>query len=97
MAFFEMRRKARGFVIIDVEPGKEREIAEKLMEYGEVKEVHVTPGEHDLIVVLEMEREIITPPSEKMGRFVTDVISKIEGIQNTITITPSISLAKSPK
>ncbi len=95
MAFFEMRRKARGFVLVDVEPGKEREIAEKLIGYDEVKEVHVTPGEHDLMVVLEVEREIIAHPSEKMGRFVTDVISKIEGIQNTITIIPSISLAKS--
>ncbi len=95
MPFFEMRRKARGFVLVDVEPGREREIAEKLMEYEEVKEAHVTPGEHDLIVVLEVEREIITPPSEKIGKFVTDVISKIEGIQNTITIIPSISLTKS--
>ncbi len=49
------------------------------------------------MVVLEVEREIITPPSEKMGRFVTDVISKIEGIQNTITIIPSISIVKSQK
>jgi DNA-binding Lrp family transcriptional regulator len=94
MSSFEMRRKARGFVLLDVKPGMEREIAEKLMEFSEVKETHVIPGQHDLLVVLEIERELITPPSEKIMNFVTELSDKIEGIQNTVTIVPTVSLTK---
>lgn len=93
-ASFQMKRKVRGFVFVDAEPGKEREIANRLMELDEVKEAHVVPGEHDLMIVLEIEREIIARTSEKLMKFVTDVIRATKGVRDTETIMPMFSLTK---
>lgn len=44
---------AIGFVLIDVEPGKEREVYEALIKVEDVKELHPLFGEHDLIAKVE--------------------------------------------
>lgn len=90
----EMKRKARAFVLIETEPGKEKEVLEKLLEFNEVKEVHIYAGEMDLIAVLETEREVIVPSSEKITDFVIEKISSIRGIQDTETLIPTYSKTK---
>ncbi|UCE43985.1 MAG: Lrp/AsnC ligand binding domain-containing protein, partial [Candidatus Bathyarchaeota archaeon] len=70
----EMKRRARAFVLIETDPGKEKEIMEKLFELDEVKEVHIYSGEMDLIVVLETRREIIVPSSKRITDIVIDKI-----------------------
>ena len=94
MHAFEMRRKARAFVLVDTEPGKEEEVLKKLIELDEVKEGHIVPGEHDIILILEFERELIAPVEEKIMRFVTSKVATAEGVKDTHTIIPSYSLTK---
>jgi len=39
MSVKEMKRKARAFVLIETDPGKEKEVMEKLLKFDQVKEV----------------------------------------------------------
>ena len=90
----EMKRKARAFVLIETDPGKEKEVMEKLLKFDQVKEVHIYSGEMDLIAVLETEREIIVPSSKRVSDFVIDKIQRIPEIQDTETIIPTYSKTK---
>jgi DNA-binding Lrp family transcriptional regulator len=94
MSVEEMKRKVRAFVLIETEPGKEKEVMEKLLKYEEVKEVHIYSGEMDLIAVLETEREMLVPSSKKVADLVIDKIQSIKAIQDTETIIPTYSKTK---
>ena len=94
MSAEEMKRKARTFVLIETDPGKEKEVMEKLLEFDEVKEVHIYSGEMDLIAVLETDREILVPNSKKVTDFVMDKIQGISEIQDTETLIPTYSKTK---
>jgi len=94
MSAEEMKRKARAFVLIETDPGKEKTVMEKLLKFDEVKEVHIYAGEMDLIAVLETEREIVVPSSKKITDFVIDKIQSIAEIQDTETIIPTHSKTK---
>jgi len=90
----ETLRKARAFVLLTVDLGKEKEVMEKLLKFDEVKEAHIITGEKDLIVVLETESEIILPSWKKISDFVINKIGKIDGVKDTETIIPTRSKIK---
>jgi DNA-binding Lrp family transcriptional regulator len=69
-----------GFVQICVDFGKEREIAEKLRQMPEVREVYGTFGHFDLIAKVEGN----TP--EEIGNIVIEKIRKTPGVNLTETI-----------
>jgi len=94
MSAEEMKRKVRAFVLVETEPGKEKEVMEKLLKYEEVKEVHIYSGEMDLFVVLETERDMLVPSSKKVADLVIDKIQSIKAIQDTETIIPTYSKTK---
>ena len=94
MSAEEMKRKVRAFVLVETEPGKEKEVMEKLLKYDEVKEVHIYSGEMDLFVVLETERDMLVPSSKKVADLVIDKIQSIKAIQDTETIIPTYSKTK---
>jgi len=92
-----MKGKYRAFVLIDVSPGKERKIAEKLLKYNEIVEVHLITGEYDILAVLEFElygKQVFTSFQETASKFVLDKIRRLGFVQNTNTIIPSLSLSK---
>jgi len=92
-----MKGKYRAFVLIDVAPGKERKIAEKLLKYNEIVEVHLITGEYDILAVLEFElygKQVFTSFQETASKFVLDKIRRLGFVQNTNTIIPSLSLSK---
>ena len=92
-----MRGKYRAFVFIDVAPGKERKVAEKLLKYNEIVEVHLITGEYDILAVLEFElygKQVFTSFQETASKFVLDRIRKLGCVQDTNTIIPSLSLSK---
>ncbi len=94
MSAREMTRQARAFVLIETDPGKEKEVMEKLLKFDEVKEVHLYAGEMDLIAVLETEREVVVPGSKKITDFVIDKVQSIAEVQDTETIIPTYSKTK---
>jgi DNA-binding Lrp family transcriptional regulator len=80
--------------MIKTDPGREREVAEKLNKLAEVKEVHLIAGEWDILVVVETEREIVLPTDEKVLELVMDKITTIPYLQDTNTMIPSFSKYK---
>ncbi len=92
-----MRGKHRAFVFIDVNPGKEKKVAEELLKNNEVVEVHMITGEYDILTVLEFElyaKQIFTSFQEIASKFVLDKIRKLGYVQDTKTIIPSHSFSK---
>lgn len=85
------------FVFIDVVPGKDRKVAEKLLKHDEVVEVHMVTGEHDLLAVLEFElygKLVFTSFQETASKFVLNKIRRLGYVQDTNTIIPSLSLSR---
>ena len=46
-------RYQKAFVLLKVEPGHEEEVVDDLLKLGEVREVHVVPGEWDILAVIQ--------------------------------------------
>ena len=81
-------------MLIKTDPGREREVAEKLFKVTEVKEVHLIAGEWDILAVVETEREIVLPTDEKVLELVMDKITTLPYLRDTNTIIPSFSKYK---
>lgn len=92
-----MKGRHRAFVFIDVAPGKDRQVLEKLLKYDEVMEAHLIPGQYDVFVVLEFElygREIFVSAQEAISKFVIEKIRKLRGVLDTNTVYPTFSMTK---
>ncbi len=87
-------RPQKAFVLIKTDPGREREVADKLFKLADVREVHIITGEWDLLAVIETEREIVLPTDEKVLELVMDKITTLPYLRDTNTIIPSFSKYK---
>lgn len=65
-----------------------------LLKLPEVKEVHIVPGEWDLLTILETEREAVVPSDRKVYSVVMEGIEKIKHIQDTNTMVSQFSKSK---
>ena len=92
-----MKGRHRAFVFVDVSPGKDRRVMEKLLKYDEVVEAHLIPGQYDVLVVLEFElygRQVFVSAQEAISKFVIEKIRKLRGVLDTNTIYPTLSVTK---
>ena len=92
----EMKGTYRIFVLVDTAPGKDKTVEKKLLEYNEVIEVHYISGQYDLFAVLEivlLGKSIFTSVQELAQRLVQK-IRKIDGVRDTNTIVPFLSLTR---
>lgn len=89
-----MSRYQKSFVLIKTEPGHEKKVIDSLLKINDVKEVHVVPGEWDLLAILSSEKDVVVPSDEKVYRLVLDKISKIKHIQDTNTMVSHFSKSK---
>ena len=87
-------KQQKAFVLIKTDPGRERDVADKLNKLDEVKEVHIITGEWDILAVVETERELILPTDEKVLELVMDKITTLPHIRDTNTMIPSFSRYK---
>lgn len=94
MSAKEMKSKARAFVLINTDPGKEKDVMEKLLKFSRVKEVHICSGRTDLIAMLEVPREVDGSTSKAIADFVIERLQGISGITDTETIMPTHSKTK---
>jgi DNA-binding Lrp family transcriptional regulator len=84
----------KSFVFVKVKSGHEQEVADKLITFDEVKEVHIIPGEWDILAIVATEREIVAPSDEKVFSLVMNKIGKIKNVKDTNTIIPQFSRVK---
>jgi len=97
MSVHEMKGRHKAFVFVDVTPGKERRVLEKLLKYDEVIEAHLIPGQYDVLAVLEFELyglQIYASAQETISKFVTEKIRTLKDVRDTNTIYPSFSVTK---
>jgi DNA-binding Lrp family transcriptional regulator len=88
-------RTQKAFVLIKAQSGHEKEVAENLMKIPETKEVHIIPGEWDILLVIETERELVLPTDEKTLDVVMEKIGTLRYILDTNTMIPSFSRFRS--
>jgi DNA-binding Lrp family transcriptional regulator len=67
------------YILINVERGRVREVANQLIELEEVSEVHSISGPHDLIA------KIMVPTYDDLGEAIPEKIHHIQGIRDTET------------
>lgn len=84
----------KAFVLLKVEPGHEEEVVDDLLKLAEVKEVHIVPGEWDLLAVVQAEKEILLPSDEKVYKLVMGKIGKIKHVRDTNTMVSHFSRSK---
>jgi DNA-binding Lrp family transcriptional regulator len=84
----------KAFVLLKVAPGHESEVMDSLIKLPDVQEVHVVPGEWDMLAVISSQKEIVVPSDEKVYRLVMDKIEKIKHIQDTNTMVSQFSKSK---
>jgi DNA-binding Lrp family transcriptional regulator len=83
----------RSFVFLNVNIKKINDIIDELIDFDEVKEVHVVTGEKDLLVVIEIETDSCME-SENVLDVVINKIGKLKGVEKTDTIIPTKSRYK---
>ncbi len=93
MSVKEMKYTKRAFVLVDVVPGKEEKIMEKLLEYDGVVEAHVIGGEYDVLAVLEMPARYLASVQEQVQELVKR-IRHLTAVKDTSTIIPFSSVSK---
>jgi len=71
---------AIGFVLIDIEPAREREVYGKLMKLEQIVELYPLFGEYDLIAKVEAES------LDTIGEIVVSKIRSIDGVKATKTL-----------
>jgi DNA-binding Lrp family transcriptional regulator len=84
----------KAFILIKVAPGHEKKVADDLLKIDEVQEVHIVPGEWDVVAVVSSKREIVVPSDEKVYKLVLDKVNKIRHIQDTNTLVSQFSKSK---
>lgn len=89
-----MKRHVRAFIYLATSLGKEREVAGALWKLPEVKEVHIVPGKHDIMAVVEVPRKLLEPDSQSIYWFILDRIKNIGSIADTETLIPIVSMSK---
>jgi len=90
----EMKRGITAFVLITVKAKSEYRIMEKLFQLKEVREIHSVHGEVDVLVKIELTRDLLTSDAEIIGDFVHDNIRGISGVSSTRTLIPGYSKIK---
>jgi len=87
-------RRAYAFVFIRTKLGKSQAVMNEIMKYDEVVESHLLLGKSDVLAVLEFEKGIVPPVSERVARIVTEEIASVKDITATETICPIRSIVK---
>lgn len=72
---------ALGFVLVQVEPGREQEVYQTLQGLDGLVELHPLFGEHDLIAKVE------ATDLDALGRAIVSNIRTIPGVSSTKTLT----------
>jgi len=88
------RPTTRGFVFIQCDVAKAKEIVTKLAELPEVRGVHRLFGKTDILIELEIEKSFVHPPPQHISSIVETKISKIPGVHDTNTTVPLESIVK---
>jgi DNA-binding Lrp family transcriptional regulator len=89
-----MPKYQKAFVLIKTDPGEEREVLDALMKLDGVREVHIVPGQWDLLAVIEAVRDLVVPSDETIYSLVIDKIQKTKHVADTNTMVSHFAKTK---
>lgn len=90
----EMLRNITAFIMMNVEAKREIKIVDKLFALSEVKEVHSIHGSIDILLKINLTRNLLSSDAEVIGQFVHEKVRQIPGIVSTQTLIPGSSKTK---
>lgn len=90
----DMKQGITAFVLMNVQAKKETRIIEKLFELDGVKEIHSVFGEVDLLVRVEITRDLLSSDAEMVSQFIHESVRQINGVLSTRTLIPGFSKIK---
>ncbi len=93
----EMKRGITVFILMNVQAKKEVKLMEKIYELEPVREIHSVHGDVDLLVKVELTRDLLSSDAEIISQFVHEQIRQLPGISSTTTLIPGISKIKMPE
>jgi DNA-binding Lrp family transcriptional regulator len=84
------------FVFVDTETGEDIATMKRILAIDKVKDVHLVSGEYDLLVVLELSVHgtAVFTSIQELAQEAVQRIRKIDGVRDTSTIVPFLSLTK---
>jgi DNA-binding Lrp family transcriptional regulator len=84
----------KGFVFIQSESGKGKELMTRLLTLPEVVGVHLLFGKADVLAEVEVEKSFVNPPPQRIANLVESKIAKFPGVRDTDTYVPVDSIIK---
>jgi DNA-binding Lrp family transcriptional regulator len=89
-----MKEYTRAFILVQVEPMREREVIEELIKMEEVVEAHMITGEYDVIAVVQVKRVFLEADYENVFH---SAIAKIEGAKYVLDTNTIVGIASKTK
>jgi DNA-binding Lrp family transcriptional regulator len=93
----EMERAITVFILTKVNAKKESKLIDKLYALEEVSEIYSVHGDVDLLVKVELTRDLLSSDAEVISQFVHEKVRQLSGIISTNTLIPGFSKIKLPK
>ena len=90
----EMKREITIFILMNVQAKKEMKLIDKLYELKEVREIYSVHGDVDLLVKVDLTRDLLSSDAEIISQFVQEKVRQIAGINSTNTLIPGFSRVK---
>lgn len=96
MSVREMKDIHTIFVFVDTEPTEDTSTMKRIIALNEVRDVHVVSGQYDLLVVMELNVHgtAVFTSIQELAQAAVERIRKIDGVRDTSTIVPFVSLTK---
>jgi len=90
----EMKHGITVFILMKVQAKKEIKLLEKIYELEPVREIHSVHGDVDMLVKVELTRDLLSSDAEIISQFVHEQIRQLPGVSSTTTLIPGISKVK---
>ena len=89
----EMKQEIIAFILIEVEGKKERDVLDRLFALDGVLEVHSVHGDIDILMKVELSRDLLSSDAKIIADFVY-MVRQFKGVVKTQTLIPGVSKIK---
>ena len=89
-----MKQSITVFILMNLQTNREKKLIEKLYALEEIKEIYWVHGDVDLLVKVELTRDLVSSDAEVISQFVYEGVRQLPGIISTNTLIPGFSKIK---
>jgi DNA-binding Lrp family transcriptional regulator len=90
----QMKQFVRAFILVQVEPMREKDVMEELLKMEEVVEAHMITGEYDVLVMVQVRRHFLEADYDVLF---SNAIAKIESAKYVLDTNTIIGIASKTK